>query len=57
MERLNFPVFKKPLPDPQHLSLEEYLEFIQFWLEHFYEREEDEYWREKRRVNVPFRLK
>ena len=57
MEELNFPVFAKPLPEPRMGSMDEYLEFIKFCMENFYNREADEFWREKRRVNVPFRLK
>ena len=57
MDELNFPVFKEPLPEPRNLSMEEYLKFIDMCRKYFYKREVSDYWCEKRRVNVPFRLK
>ena len=56
MDELNFPVFKEPLPEPRNLSMEEYLKFIDMCHSYFHNRQAEEYWREKRRVTVPFRL-
>jgi len=28
MEDLNLPIFKKPLPKPKHLSMDDYLRFV-----------------------------
>ena len=56
-EKLQFPIFKEALPKPRNLPMEEYFSFIDMCREYFYKREVSDYWREKRRVNVPFRLK
>ena len=56
MEKLNFPVFKEPLPGPPILSMDQYLRFVEEcrWLfnKRAYEKQKQEH-----SVNVPFRLK
>lgn len=60
MEKLIFPVFKDPLPRPQPLSMEAYLQFVQMTLQLQGSRDSQAFSKEKEeelRVNVPFRLK
>ena len=56
-EKLEFPVFKEPLPRPRNLPMKEYFVFIDMCRTYFYKREVSDYWHEKRRVDVPFQLK
>jgi len=57
MDKLNFPVFKQPLPEGRTLPMEQYFEFIDMCRQYFYKRKVDDYWREKRRITQPFKLK
>lgn len=57
MDKLQFPVFKEPPPKPKTLPMDAYFDFIDMCRQYFYRREVGEYWRKKRKVNVPFRLK
>ena len=56
-EKLNFPVFKKPLPGPPIMSMDAHLKFVRWCLKNVIDRKAYEYWKEKRTVNVRFSLK
>ena len=57
MEKLNFPVFKEPLPPPPILPMDQYVKFVQFFVAEL--MNQAAYLEEKKRgvVTVPFRLK
>ena len=56
-EKLNFPVFKKPLPGPPILTMDQYVQFVEFFVKHLLNLEA--YHEEKKHalVDVPFQLK
>lgn len=54
---LKFPVIKgNPMPPPV-LSMDQYVEFVQFFVQHLMDRKAYEEDRKLSVVNVPFRLK
>ncbi|MFH1360857.1 MAG: hypothetical protein ABIJ41_07520 [Candidatus Omnitrophota bacterium] len=58
MKDLNLPIIKKAMKEPKPLSMDEYLEFVEFNLKQIpFDREA--YAKEKKllAVNVPFRIK
>ena len=57
MKKLKLPVFKEPLPPPRILSMDEYLEFVQFNLKHAFDKKAYTEWKKISAVNVPFRIK
>lgn len=57
MKKLNFPILKgNPMPPPV-LSMDEYADFVQFYIENLLDRESYEKERAKGRITVPFKLK
>lgn len=55
MKKLNFPILKgDPMPPPV-LSMDEYADFVEFYLETFRGQEEDEAG-EENKIRVPFKL-
>ena len=54
---LKLPIIKGPLPEPEPLSMEEYLEFVEFMLREM-PVDWEAYSQEKKlsAVNVPFRI-
>lgn len=57
MEKLNLPVFKKPLPGPPILSMDRYVKFAQFWRKSIVNQKAYEEERKKSIVDVRFSLK
>lgn len=57
MEKLNFPVFKEPLPGPPILSMDNYVKFVEFWRRSVMNRKAYEEERKKSIVDVRFILK
>ena len=57
MEKLRFPVIRKPLPSARKLSMNEYLEFVQANLKLFFDRKAYRARKKKESVNVLFSLK
>ena len=60
MEKLNLPVIMSPQAKDRSLSMDDYLEFVLFNLEHTRsgsEREQDRHMRKLLSVKVPFSLK
>ena len=58
MNDLNLPIIKGYIPPPNMvLSMEEYLEFVQFNLENFFDREFYFQWKKIISVDVRFSLK
>ncbi len=57
MEKLKLSVIKKLLAEPRILSMDEYLEFVQFNLKHAFDRKAYAKWKKLSAVNVPFVLK
>jgi hypothetical protein len=57
MGKLNLPIINKPLPKPKTLSMDEYLEFVEFNLKHNFDRKAYKEEKKKFSVNVPFSLK
>lgn len=58
MKDLNLPIITGPMKEPKPLSMDEYLEFVEFNLKHIpFDRKA--YAKEKKllSVNVPFRIK
>ncbi len=56
MEKLNLPVFTKPLPEPKSLSMDDYLEFVKFHLKYTFDKKAYQEWKRMFAVNVPFLL-
>ncbi|MDD5774060.1 MAG: hypothetical protein PHX78_11410 [bacterium] len=57
MEKLNLPIIIKPLPKQKALSMNEYLEFVEFHLKHTFNRKAYNEEKKKLSVNVPFSIK
>lgn len=57
MDKLNFPIFKEPLPPARILSMDDYLKFVHMYRRSILNRRDYAEQKEKRQVNVPFRLK
>jgi len=57
VEKLNFPVFKEPLPGPPILSMDNYVKFVEFWRRSVMNRKAYEEERKKSIVDVRFILK
>jgi len=56
MEDLNLPIFKKPLPEPKHLSMDDYLRFVLLNLECTVDLEALRKLKKLSAVNAPFSL-
>jgi len=57
MRKLKLPILKGPLPEPKVLSMDDYLEFVEFNLKHNFDKKAYRKWKKMSAVNVPFRLK
>ncbi len=57
MDKLKFPIIKKPLPDPKALSMDDYLRFISFNIKHALNKNAYQSWKRKSAVNVAFVFK
>jgi len=57
MEHLNFPIIRRAFPDPQSLSMDDYLLFIEFNLDNVVPKENILQAKESTPVRVPFRLR
>ena len=57
MKKLKLPVIKGPLTGPRTLSMDDYLEFVQFNLKHAFNRKAYAKWKKMLIVNVPFSIK
>lgn len=57
MENLRFLVFKKPLPAPRHLSMDDYLRFVSFNIKHAFNKIAYQKWKKMSGVNAPFVIK
>lgn len=56
MKKLKLPIIKGPTGAPKILSMDEYLEFVQFNLKYTFDRKSYEKWKKLLSVNVPFRI-
>ena len=56
MEDLNLPVFKGRGSNPVILSMDEYVEFVQFNIENIFDRESYWEWKKAMAVDVPFKF-
>mgnify|MGYP001596022137 CR=1 FL=1 len=57
MKDLNLPDTSSAIPQPDRiLSMEEYLEFVQFHIENLFDQESYSRWKETIAVNAPFKL-
>ena len=57
MERLNLPVFDGPGPPPPVLTMDQYVEFVEFYAKELLNWKAYEDLVRRTRVNAPFRLK
>lgn len=57
MKKLNLPIIKEEIPDPEPLSMDDYLEFVSFNLKHTVDIEAAREWKKTIVVKVPFTLK
>jgi hypothetical protein len=57
MDKLNLPKVKLPLSAQKSLSMDEYLEFIDFNLKYTVDKKASRSWKKTLFVNVPFCLK
>ena len=57
MTKLKLPIIKGPLKEARTLSMDEYLEFVQFNLRHTFDKRAYAQWKKILAVNVPFSLK
>ncbi len=56
MRELNLPIVKELTPNKKILSMDEYLQFVQFNLQHTFDRKSYEKWKKLLAVNVPFSI-
>ncbi|MDO8661719.1 MAG: hypothetical protein Q7K98_00665 [Candidatus Omnitrophota bacterium] len=56
MDKLRLPIIKGDLPEPKSLSMDEYLEFVQFNLQYTVDIEASRRWKKVFFVNIPFHL-
>ncbi len=54
MEKLNLPIFKGVSPAKKQLSMDDYLKFVMFNLEHTVDRKGVIFWKSRSAVNSPF---
>jgi len=57
MDELNLPIFKKPLPEPKHLTMDDYLRFVLLNLEYTVDLEAVRKSKKLSAVNVAFSLR
>lgn len=57
MDKLRFPIIKKPLPEPKILSMDDYLRFVSFNLKHTFNKGPYQNWKKDSAVNVAFVFK
>lgn len=56
MKDLNLPVFKKPMLEPKPLTMEQYLEFVQFNWRYVVNKKAFYKQKKQMRINVPFKM-
>lgn len=56
MEKLEFPVISGPLPEKKQLSMDEYLEFVQFNLKYASDIKVTRKWKKLLAVKIPFSI-
>ena len=54
---LKFPIIRGPLAKKRILSMDEYLEFVQFNLKYIVDKKAVAKWKKLRAVDVPFAIK
>ncbi len=57
MKKLKLPVIRGSQGEPRTLSMDDYLEFVQFNLKHAFNRKAYTKWKKMMAVNVPFSIK
>ena len=57
MRKLRLPIIRGAMSKPKVLSMNEYLKFVQFNLEHTFDRKSYAKWKKMLAVNVPFVIK
>jgi len=57
MDKLNLPIIKKPISESKPLSMDKYLEFVNFNLRYTVDKEFSRRWKKMFFVNVRFVLK
>ena len=57
MKKLKFPVIKKADSESKILSMDEYFEFVQFHLQHTFDKKAYAKWKKLLIVNTPFLIK
>ena len=57
MKELKLPIIKEQMRSPKALSMDRYLEFVQFNLKHTVNLKANAKWKKMLRVNVPFVIK
>ena len=57
MNDFELPIIKKPLIQKRILSMDEYLQFVQFNLQYTFNKEGYEKWKKMTAVNFPFFIK
>ena len=57
MEDLNLPIIKGSGGEPPVLSMDEYVQFVQFNIENTFDQESHWEWKKLMAVDVPFKLK
>ena len=57
MEDLNLPIIDKPTPGPKTLSMDDYLEFVEFNIRYTLDMKACRRWKELNAVDKPFKLK
>ncbi len=54
--KLNLPIIADKLPDPKHLSMDEYIKFVELHLKYMFDRKSYKKQKKKQFVTVPFKL-
>lgn len=57
MKKLKLPIIQEPLRAARTLSMNDYLQFVQFNLKHAFDQKSYARWKKMLAVNVPFSIK
>ncbi len=57
MKKLKLPIIREVISKPKVLSMNDYLKFVQFNLEHAFDKKAYTKWKKMLVVNVPFFIK
>lgn len=57
MKKLKLPIIRGPMPEKKCLSMDDYLEFVQFQLKYTFNEAANREWKKMLAVDVPFSIR